>query len=430
MFGSLVLGGYDSSKFNATNVTIPFGADVGRDLLIGVQDISTGSGTSLSADAGGGFYAFIDSTVAQLWLPTEVCEAFETTFGITYDETTELYLINDTTRTALTEANPSVTFTLGASSSGGDTVAITLPYAAFDLQVTYPIVANGSSYYFPLKRAANATQYTLGRAFLQEAYLTADYGRRNFTVAPCFWEENAVSSIHTILPIDDSIDKSSGSGLSSGAIAGIAVGAAAIVAAVAAAIWFVLYKRRKNNKARLAELEAKSAGMAAHGGSSSGSDSGTTTTLYESNSHGTAMKAVPVDGELGTDSEIHELMEPQNKGGLHEYYGVGGVKFNADGTMSSTSGAGYSTWQSQLSEVEGNNEPIYEMQGSEVQELPDSRRQSWAGGEGSLQPRGMSQATLPPSYTGPEDVSPREYTPREYTRPEDVYPRDEKTGLH
>jgi len=43
-----------------------------------------------------------------------------------------------------------------------------LPYAAFDLVADYPLVID-SSRYFPLMRAANESQYTLGRTFLQEA---------------------------------------------------------------------------------------------------------------------------------------------------------------------------------------------------------------------------------------------------------------------
>jgi hypothetical protein len=103
-----------------------------------------------------------------IWLPVEACALFEDVFGLTYDNETELYLVNDTQHTNILSQNPSITFTLGNLTAGVD-VNITLPYAAFDLSVSYPIVAN-STRYFPLKRAANATQYTLGRTFLQEAY--------------------------------------------------------------------------------------------------------------------------------------------------------------------------------------------------------------------------------------------------------------------
>ena len=47
---------------------------------------------------------------------------------------------------------------------------IVLPYASFDLLASYPRVLNATKY-FPLKRAANESQYTLGRTFLQEAYV-------------------------------------------------------------------------------------------------------------------------------------------------------------------------------------------------------------------------------------------------------------------
>jgi hypothetical protein len=66
-------------------------------------------------------------------------------------------------------------------------VNITLPYDAFDLQLSYPYLPNTtyadpSKYYFPLRQAANETQYVLGRAFLQEAYLITDYERNNFSI--------------------------------------------------------------------------------------------------------------------------------------------------------------------------------------------------------------------------------------------------------
>lgn len=94
--------------------------------------------------------------------------AFENAFGLTWNATSELYLVNDTLHAILQASNINITFTLGVGKTGGDTVDITLPYASFDLRATPPLVQNTTSY-FPLKRAANSTQYTLGRAFLQEA---------------------------------------------------------------------------------------------------------------------------------------------------------------------------------------------------------------------------------------------------------------------
>lgn len=93
---------------------------------------------------------------------------FEDAFGLTYNDTINRYLVNNTLREQLQSRNPSISFILGNDISGGANVNITLPYQAFDLTLDKPIV-NSTQYYFPLRRAANDTQTTLGRAFLQEA---------------------------------------------------------------------------------------------------------------------------------------------------------------------------------------------------------------------------------------------------------------------
>ena len=73
--------------------------------------------------------------------------------------------MNERLHDSLVEMYPSITFTL---SNGGSSVDIEFPYAAFDLEVDYPIVSQKTRY-FPLKRADGIEQYTLGRMFLQEA---------------------------------------------------------------------------------------------------------------------------------------------------------------------------------------------------------------------------------------------------------------------
>ena len=66
--------------------------------------------------------------------------------------------------------NASVTFQLANFVTGGNYVNITLPYSSFDLNLTtnYPDILNTTAY-FPLRQAQDPSQYTIGRAFLQEA---------------------------------------------------------------------------------------------------------------------------------------------------------------------------------------------------------------------------------------------------------------------
>ena len=170
VLGSLTLGGYDQSRFTPNHQSFTFAPDTDRDIVVGIQNITATdqNGKTYGLLPLSGINAYVDSTVPQIWLPLEACLAFETAFGLTYDNKTGLYLVNDTLHASLLSRNPSISFTLGDTGSGVPATNITLPYASFDLTVTPPIVSSGTRY-FPLRRAANQTQYTLGRAFLQEA---------------------------------------------------------------------------------------------------------------------------------------------------------------------------------------------------------------------------------------------------------------------
>lgn len=169
ILGSLTLGGYDASRFTPSIPSFGFAA-ASRDLVVGIKSIAMSESakptTNLLPTA---ILSFIDSTVSQIWLPVDACHEFERAFGISYDNGTGLYLVNDTLHDSLLARDASLTFTIATDATSDETVDITLPYASFDLQVSYPIVQNGSSRYFPIRRAENSTQYTLGRTFLQEA---------------------------------------------------------------------------------------------------------------------------------------------------------------------------------------------------------------------------------------------------------------------
>ncbi|KAK4216425.1 aspartic peptidase domain-containing protein [Rhypophila decipiens] len=248
VYGQLIFSGYDTSRFRENSVSFTMAEDITRDLVVSLQSISY-SGADSRTILSEPIDIFIDSTDPNLWLPQEACEVFEEAFGLTLDETSGLYLVNDTHRNSLLDSDAQVSFRLSDVKAGGDTVTITLPYAAFDLTAEAPLVQS-SSHYFPLKRAANATQYTLGRVFLQEAYLSADYERKVFNVSACVWNQGAEQNIVTITSKDSGSNGGSGpsssGSLSGGTIAGIVVGAVlgALLIIGLIAI-FILRKRRK-----------------------------------------------------------------------------------------------------------------------------------------------------------------------------------------
>lgn len=259
---SLTLGGYDSSRFVENDIDFPFAADNGRDLVVAIQDITTPSQIDNNPQPikllPNAVYAYIDSTVPQIWLPVEACLVFEAEFGLVYDNATELYLVNDTLHTELLQRNPNVTFHLAIGLDGGNNVQIELPYAAFDLTAQPPYLGLGNTTnYFPLRRADNASQYTLGRTFLQEAYLTVDWEAQRFNVSQATFNQSAQEQLVVIPPFtgastsgSPSSSHKSSSSINGGTIAGIVVGVLAALGLIACAVMWYLHRRNKARKQR------------------------------------------------------------------------------------------------------------------------------------------------------------------------------------
>jgi Eukaryotic aspartyl protease len=226
-----VLGGYNAALVKPNNVDFQMGAeDDARDLTVSVRGIGLESKTVGSRSLHDqGFSAVIDSGVSHYWLPPAACRAFEEAFKLVYNETVGLYFINEDQHTRLQSENPSVTFTLGNDMSNGPEVTFSLPYASFELRINeeYPLVP-GWSRYFPLRKASDPMQYTLGRAFLQETYLTANYERRNFSVSARAFEADKFNIVAIRDPAQKNPDDISGAatyGLIAGgcALAGILI---------------------------------------------------------------------------------------------------------------------------------------------------------------------------------------------------------------
>lgn len=259
-WGSLILGGYDAARYmkpstTDSQLTFPLTQDPARDLVVGISSIKYSSTTEL-LDSKNITFAVIDSSTPFFRLPEAVCKAFEDAFGLTWNDQTELYTLNASQHLALSKLGPEVTFTLSPTlppAAANKAVSITLPYAALDLTAT---AANGTeTLYFPLKRAVNESQVSLGRAFLQEAYLIADYERNEFSVWPVDWSWTSAKS--NVVPIA-SVTKVNRDGekpseptrarahIGKGVIAGIAVGSSAGV--IVLTLLFFLYRRRRSQK--------------------------------------------------------------------------------------------------------------------------------------------------------------------------------------
>ncbi|KAH7094512.1 aspartic peptidase domain-containing protein [Paraphoma chrysanthemicola] len=258
-YGSLTLGGYDTSRFIRNNQTFPFSDNDSKRLSVGVQKI-TATNTLLGTRSliSGAVFSVLDSTVPHIWLPRPACDAFEQAFGLTYDNDTDLYLINDTIHAQLQEKNPTITFSLGNDGNTEKWASIAVPYGALDLQASHPLYDKPTNY-FPIRRAANETQYTLGRTFFQEAYVISDYERSNFSVHQARFESPmpkqeiiTITSPSTNITTNTPLTPAS-NGLPTGAIVGIVIGVVALLAILSGLTFCWRRRRRQRNVSRMVD---------------------------------------------------------------------------------------------------------------------------------------------------------------------------------
>jgi hypothetical protein len=201
------------------------------------------------------FWASIDSTLPYLFLPAEVCDRLQNVFGLQFDNETGLYFLNDTQREENFDRH--FTFTISVTDGvahGNSTLLFNI--RDFDMQTTRPLgkFQNGTNI-FPIRRAHSGVP-VLGRAFLQRAYIVADFQRQNFTVVPAIY-----STEEKIIPILDPSETGSpnetGStdpsvihhephhGLNEADVAGIAVGVAVGVILILLGIFYASRRRRR-----------------------------------------------------------------------------------------------------------------------------------------------------------------------------------------
>ena len=257
---SLTLGGYDADRFEPNNVTFTLNSD--QQPVVELSSISVRGWESENItlmDTSDQALFKIDSSTPFLWIPEAVADAFERTFGLTYDNDLELYFYaNQSQQDAVCKADMTFVFEMSNLKGASETLLLSLPGSALtSLSLTYGyprLKANSSSPsvpYFPVRRAKNRSQYVLGRFFLQESYLIVDYERNNFSLSQAVFDENALSNVQLVeIPSANSSSTGSSSptvgGLPAPALFGIAIGAVAVFFIIVST--FVILYRRKGRE--------------------------------------------------------------------------------------------------------------------------------------------------------------------------------------
>jgi hypothetical protein len=182
---SLIFGGYDEARINkSTTITVAMDLDTQRALSVKASSISIiyDDGPTFNVPAIGAepFHALIDSSVPYMLLPIDICKIIERILGLHWDSASGMYPISQNDYDRLKTSNGTVLMNVGGSYPS---TTVYMPIESLILHAGMPLVANSTRFLAIKQATGNETQYTLGRAFLQNAYITADYDKRIFNLS-------------------------------------------------------------------------------------------------------------------------------------------------------------------------------------------------------------------------------------------------------
>ena len=191
--GSLMLGGYDQSRVlnQVSSQQVDPASHLGV-LKISLEDIGIGvatGGSPFDFQNQSGLFRWGDSTTSRsqsvevnpvlpyLYLPKETCDAVAANLPITYNEDLNLYFWNtdDDTYQNITSSPAYLSFTFEKNARNDQNMSIKVPFQLLKLTLQEPLVEQNTTY-FP---CYPSDSYTLGRAFLQAAFIGVNWHEGN-----------------------------------------------------------------------------------------------------------------------------------------------------------------------------------------------------------------------------------------------------------
>ncbi|KAK8044348.1 hypothetical protein PG993_004372 [Apiospora rasikravindrae] len=304
--GALHFGGYDRNRVVGKILTSS--GDYNRETTlkdIAIRVVDGSSPWSFGAAQEGllaqgnssmgsnGIYVHVDGCSPYLSLPKSTCDAIAQHLPVTYNEGLGLYTWNtdDAKYTQIVNSASALEFSFYGSSNT-DKVPISVPFRHLNLTLDAPLVSSPRPY-FPCFTGSDT--YTLGRAFLQDAFVGANWGAKTWFMAQApgpnippsnvvkfaggdaasitasknDWKESWTTSWKALTPAEaggstavappngadpnNSNSNSNSNGLSTGGKAGIGVGVGVGALAVIAACAFLWFRHRQWTKKGVTE---------------------------------------------------------------------------------------------------------------------------------------------------------------------------------
>ncbi|KAI1325005.1 aspartic peptidase domain-containing protein [Xylariaceae sp. FL0255] len=293
--GSFYFGGYDQNRVvgEVLNETDDYTKAISlKDISISVIDGSspfnfTGTQSGLlaagnSTISSAGIQISLDGCSPYLSLPPSTCEAIASYLPVTKNKELGLYTWNtDSAKYSQIVSSASALQFTFAAGSNKENITISVPFPHLNLTLSSPLVTTNTQY-FPCYTGSEGS-YVLGRAFLQDAFVGANWGSNVWWLAQApgpnvpspnvitidssattiqtssndwatSWQgswkaltPDEVAPSSTVQPSSNNGTSSStsSSGLSTGAKAGIGVGVAVAALAVLGLLAFFLIRRRR-----------------------------------------------------------------------------------------------------------------------------------------------------------------------------------------
>lgn len=287
---SLWLGGYDQNRIaGPVSAQLPSNKQLMQidllDIGIGVDNGGSpfpfhsrqGLLANGNSSIGASLPVWMNPQAPYLYLPRSVCDSITRDLPITYNSTLDFYLwdTNSPNFTNIVTSPAFMSLSFRASKIGASNLTIKMPYKLLNLTLEPPLVSQPTAY-FPCMDPRIDGRYSLGRAFMQAAFIGANWDKNEWYLAQApgpniasqpspsrfgdtingystSWSDSW-RGVWTPLPSSGGASEvtSPGSrtlsgGLTEGAKAGIAVGVVVGVLAVIALVFFVLRRRRRSS---------------------------------------------------------------------------------------------------------------------------------------------------------------------------------------
>ncbi|KAI1841561.1 hypothetical protein JX266_012214 [Neoarthrinium moseri] len=221
MAGSLYFGGYDKNRIVGEVLTLGGTGDISSELTLNDISINVIDGSSpwdfgtsktgLLAEGNssmtGGLKTRIDGCSPYLSLPSSTCKAITAHLPVTLNEKLGLYTWNtdDTKYSKIVNSASALQFTF-TGTTNTEKVTIAVPFRHLNLTLDAPLVSSKTQYFPCFTGAAN--QYTLGRAFLQDAFVGANWESKTWWLAQAPGPNIPSAAVVTINSNDKSISAS------------------------------------------------------------------------------------------------------------------------------------------------------------------------------------------------------------------------------